>query len=302
MNAANLVESTPMTTQNQVRVTMLGLGAMGSRMAARLLAAGYLVTVWNRTAEPCLALRAQGTSVAATPRQAAQSADFVIGMLRDDLASRSVWTDPDTGALAGMRANSVAIESSTLTPAWTRELSQLCEANSVAFLEAPVAGSRPQAQAAQLIYFVGGPATTLQRAEPVLRTMGAAIHHAGLVGDAALTKLIVNAMFGLQVAGLAELLGLARKMGVDAARVLDILCATPVASPAAKLAGGAMLAGQFAPMFPLELVEKDFAYALQTGLQASSSLPVVAAVHGVLAGAVRSGLSQSNITGLASLY
>jgi 3-hydroxyisobutyrate dehydrogenase len=291
-----------MSNINTIRVTFLGLGAMGSRMATSMLKAGYQVTVWNRSAGPAQLLKNQGAIVAATPREAAQNADFVFSMVRDDVASRNVWNDPETGALRGMQSNAVAIESSTLTPNWTRELSQLCGSHGVSFLEAPVAGSRPQADAAQLIYFVGGDAATLERTRPLLTRMGASIHHAGSVGDAAVIKLFVNALFGLQIAGLSELLGMARKVGVDPAKALEIFGSTPVASPAAKVAGNAMLARNFVPMFPIELVKKDFEYILQTSHAVNSNTPLIEVVHKILIKAVEKGLSESNITSLGSLY
>jgi 3-hydroxyisobutyrate dehydrogenase len=291
-----------MSKKNTTCVAVLGLGAMGSRMATNLLKAGYKVVVWNRTLGPERLLQSQGAAVAATPREAAQRADFVITMVRDDDASRTVWSDPNSGALAELRAGAIAIDSSTLSPAWTRELGEICKARDVAFLEAPVAGSRPQADTGQLIYFVGGQEATLQRAEPLLRAMGVTIHHVGTVGNAAVIKLMVNAMFGLQVAGLAEILGMARKMEMDSYQLLEILGTTPVASPAAKLAGGAMLARNFVPMFPIELVEKDFSYVLQTSRQVTSPLPLINAAHNVLVEAARQGLGTSNITSLASLY
>jgi 3-hydroxyisobutyrate dehydrogenase len=285
-----------------VQVTVLGLGAMGSRMALRLLDAGYQVTVWNRTEGSVQTLQTQGATMRATPREAVRNSDFVIAMVRDDIASRSVWTDPENGALMGMQSGAVAIDSSTLTPEWTVKLGKLCENRGVQFIEAPVAGSRPQAESAQLIYFLGGGNAAIKRAEPLFKTMGASIHHVGPIGDAAVVKLFTNAMFGLQVAGLAELLGMARKAGVEPEKVLEIFCSTPVASPAAKVAGSAMLAGNFTPMFPIDLVKKDFQYLLQTSLQVKSPIPLVEAVDKVLNEAVLEGLSQRNITGLASLY
>jgi 3-hydroxyisobutyrate dehydrogenase len=291
-----------MSNPNTTRITFLGLGAMGSRMASSLLKAGHQVTVWNRSEGAMQLLKNQGALLAATPREAARSADFVFSMVRDDVASRNVWSDPDTGALQGMQSNAIAIESSTLTPNWTRELNQLCESRGISFLEAPVAGSRPQAEAAQLIYFVGGNTNTLERAKPILTTMGASIHHAGSVGDAAIIKLFVNALFGLQVAGLAELLGMVRKAGLDPIKALEIVCSTPVASPATKVAGGAMLAGNFAPMFPIDLVKKDFEYFMQAAEQVQSRTPVVDAVHEVLTRATQERIGESNITGLAKLY
>jgi 3-hydroxyisobutyrate dehydrogenase len=291
-----------MSNPNTTRIAFLGLGAMGSRMANNLLKAGYQVTVWNRSEGATQALKNQGALCAATPREASKNVDFVISMVRDDAASKSVWCDPETGALLGMKPNAIGIESSTLTPRWTRELSQLCEVRDVSFLEAPVAGSRPQAEAAQLIYFVGGDHAILENAKPLLGAMGAAIQHAGSVGDAAVIKLSINALFGLQVAGIAELLGMVRKAGIDPAKALEIIGNTPVASPAAKAAGSAMIAQNFAPMFPIELVKKDFEYLLQTSQQVHSNTPLAQSVHQILTKAEQEGMGANNITAVGALY
>ena len=120
------------------KISVLGLGAMGARMAAHLIKAGHDVTVWNRTADATRPLVAAGATQAQTPREAAAGAAFVVTMVRDDDASRRVWLDPDNGALAGMAAGAVAIESSTLTPGWIRELGHAIAERGVALLEAPV--------------------------------------------------------------------------------------------------------------------------------------------------------------------
>jgi 3-hydroxyisobutyrate dehydrogenase len=287
---------------HQPKIAFLGLGAMGSRMVVNLLKAGYAVSAWNRSADKARHLLALGASVAATPREAAMQADIVISMLRDDQASRYAWLDMYGGALAGMQAGSIAIESSTLTTAWIKELAQAALQQSVNFLDAPVAGSRPQAEAAQLIYLVGGDAQVLQRAETVLKSMGGAVHHAGEIGSGAAVKLIVNALFGIQVAAMAELLGFAARAGLDPAKALEILGNTPVASPAAKLAGQGMLAKNFSPMFPVELVEKDFGYALDALSDAHSLMPLTQSTHAVLRNALARGLGEQNLTAVAQLY
>lgn len=283
-------------------ITILGLGAMGARMAASLLKAGNKVTVWNRSADKAEPLVALGAQAAATPREAVANADLVISMVRDEEASRRVWLDDRDGALAAMRTDAIAIESSTLTPEWVRLLASKAAQRGVAFLDAPVAGSRPQAEAAQLIYLVGGDADVLQRAEPVLRSMGGAVHHAGPVGSGAVVKLMVNALFGIQVAAVAELLGMAQRSGIDASKALDILGSTPVASPAAKLAGQGMLARNFAPMFPVELVEKDFGYAIDAASDVHTVMPVTQSTLAVLRHALAQGLGDKNLTAVAQLY
>lgn len=283
------------------RIAFLGLGAMGSRMATRLLQAGHAVTVWNRSPAPIPALQAAGAQVAATPRQAAQDADFVIAMVRDDEAARRVWCDTETGALAGMRADAVAIESSTLSVAAVRQLHGAAQAVGVALLDAPVSGSRPAAQAGQLVFLVGGEATAFTRAEPVLLAMGVAARHVGPVGQGALAKLVTNTLLGVHVAALAELIGLVRQQGAEPADLLRAVSATSVWAPVDHYLAGSMLSGDFAPQFPVELIAKDFGYVVQAGAQAAG-LPVAAAAQRVFQQAAAQRLGAQNMTAVVQLY
>lgn len=280
------------------RIAVLGLGAMGSRMAARLIAAGHDVVVWNRSSGPAALLAASGASIASTPRAAAAGADIALSMVRDDDASQAVWLDPDTGALAAMQVGAVAIESSTLSPDTARALAAAGAARGVPVLDAPVAGSRPQAEAGQLIFLVGGDAPTLDRVREVLLAMGGAVHHAGPAGAGMAIKLAVNAMLAVQVAGLAELSGMLAAQGLDAARAADILGATPVASPAAKGALASMVAGAYAPNFPVALAEKDMEIVDAVALVS----PVSHAARNVLRQAAEAGHGDEHLTAVRKLY
>jgi 3-hydroxyisobutyrate dehydrogenase len=285
------------------KVSVLGLGAMGSRMAKALISAGHQVTVWNRSAARSEALRSEGVAVAQSPRDAARAAEFVISMVRDDDASRSVWLDDDLGALAAMNPGAVAIESSTLSVAWVRNLARFATAKpGVSFLDAPVAGSRPQADARQLIYFVGGDTRDVLRAEPVLRAMGAAIHHVGAAGAGAAVKLAVNALFGVQVTALAELIGALAKSGIDLGRAIDAIGATPVCSVAGKGAAVSMLAKSFAPLFPVELIEKDLGYLHCLAKAAGAAVPLSDAARSVMLAAVARSFGADHLTGVIRLY
>ena len=279
------------------RVSVLGLGAMGSRMAGALLRAGHEVTVWNRTPERAEALAALGVKRAATPRDAVAGAEFAISMVRDDAAAREVWLNPGHGAVAGLAHGTVAIESSTVTPAWVRELASACDGVGADFLDAPVAGSRPQAEAGQLIFLVGGAPDVLARAEPVLQAMGGAIHRAGPIGSGATVKLAVNALLGVQIAAMAELVGWLGKCPLDLAQAVRIIAATPVASPAARAAAENMLAGNFAPLFPVELVAKDLGY-----LTTRPVAPVTAAAQAVFEQALHDGRGAEHATAVVDLY
>jgi 3-hydroxyisobutyrate dehydrogenase-like beta-hydroxyacid dehydrogenase len=272
-------------------------------MVKALIGCGHEVTVWNRTIDRCEALRPVGARIAGSPADAAAEADFVIAMVRDDEASRSIWLANGTGALARMRPGAIAIESSTLSVGWVRDLGQAVNAvPGVSFLDAPVAGSRPQADARQLIYFVGGDADVVTKAEPVLRSMGAAIHHAGPTGAGAAIKLAVNALFGVQVAVLAELMGALAKAGIDLEKAVGIIGATPVCCPAAKAASASMLARDFAPLFPVELVEKDLGYLRSMAGSAGAEVAISEAAHTVMSTAVARHLGADHITGIVRLY
>ncbi|WP_374431606.1 NAD(P)-dependent oxidoreductase [Ideonella dechloratans] len=278
-------------------VAFLGLGAMGSRMAARLLQAGHTLTVWNRHPAACAPLNALGAKVANTPRAAASQADVAIAMVRDDEASRSVWCDPDIGALSGLPAGALAMDCSTLTPRWTRELAAVAHARGIGFLESPVSGSRPAAEAGQLVFLLGGEPVAVQQAAPLVAAMGAASHHLGPVGHAALAKLATNALLGLHVAGLAEVIALLEREGADPAPLLQAMATTPVWAPVDHPLSAGMLRRDFQPQFPVTLIAKDFGYALHTAGGANHA-PVLAATLAQFQRAIEQGLGELNMTAL----
>ncbi len=283
-------------------IAFLGLGAMGSRMATNLIAAGYSVTVWNRSPGRQSLLVDQGARLAETPRAAAQGADAVIAMLRDDAASHSVWLDPETGALPAMKAGSIAIECSTLTARHVTILAQKASARGIGFVDAPVAGSRLQAEARQLIFMAGGTEADVSHVQPLLMAMGGAVHQAGGNGAGAAVKLALNALFGIQVAAVAEAIGALSRAGLDPARAIEIIGATPVASPAARGAALSMLAKNYAPMFPIDLAEKDFGYFAALSAAAGADTPLADAARNVLRAAISRHMAGDNITGVMQLY
>jgi len=285
------------------RIAILGAGAMGSRMAQNLLNANHSVVVYSRTVDKVMPLINQGAIYATTPREAAEQADVVISIVTDNEASRTIWLTSETGAISGLDETKVAIESSTLTVAWTKELAVEIERRGAAFLDAPVVGSRPQAETGKLIYLVGGEAETLAQAQSVLLSAGAAtIHHVGSISQGMAMKLAVNALFGIQVAALAEIIGMLTKNGITSEKAMECLGALPVISPAAKGAGSLMVMNNHAPMFPIELVEKDFRYFIQTAQAFDASTPASTAIHDVYQDAVAKGYSSDNITGIVQLF
>ncbi|WP_343616234.1 NAD(P)-dependent oxidoreductase [Novosphingobium sp.] len=242
------------------KTAFLGLGIMGAGMAARLIGAGFEVAVWNRSAEKAAALRALGGHVAASPAEAARGAQIVVSMLADDTVSRQVWTGPE-GALPAMAPGAVAVESSTLTSPWVRELAGLASARGVEFLEAPVTGSRDQAAQGTLRFLMGGEASAIAAARPALDAMGSASVHLGPAGSAATVKLANNFLCGVQAAALAEALALLEKSGLDVEQAFSILAEGAPGSPLVKAVGRRMLERAYTPHFLVPLMAKDLAYA-----------------------------------------
>lgn len=277
-------------------IAFLGLGAMGQRMAARLLAAGHRVRVWNRSPGPQQALQALGADVAASPREAVANAGVVFSMVRDDDASRRVWLDEAHGAAQALRPDAIAVECSTLSPAW---IAKLAKALPVPLVDAPVAGSRPQAEAGQLIFMAGGEAPAIQAVTPLLMAMGSAVHTLGRSGTGSALKLAVNSLLATQVVAMAEQLALLDDQQVDLVTALAALKSMPVTSAAAAGAASAMLARAYAPQFPVQLAAKDLGYALDA---ARHALPLTATALARLQAACEAGLGDEHLIAVHKLY
>jgi 3-hydroxyisobutyrate dehydrogenase len=203
-------------------IALLGLGTMGRGMAANLLKAGFPLTVWNRTKAKAEWLTHTAAVVADSPAQAAMNSSFVLAMLADDAASRAAWLGQD-GALVAMSSGSIAIECSTLSPDWIRELHESVSRRGLRMAEAPVTGSRTQAELGQLNFLVGADDETLSAVTPVLQCMSKEILHLGPVGSGAELKLINNFLCAVQVTSFAEALVWIERTGLRLDSALDFL-------------------------------------------------------------------------------
>lgn len=285
-----------------MRIAFLGLGAMGSRMARHLIEADHQVTVWNRTQSATAPLVELGAASAETPAQAAEQAEIIFSMVRDDEASKDVWLTEKTGAIHAMKSDAIAVECSTLSVPYVKELAGHFNQANLTFVDAPLAGSRPQAEGKQLIFFVGADQDKFEQLQPILLNMGGAAWHAGDVGAGCVVKLMVNSLFGAQLALFGELIGFAEKSGIDPENAVKILGETPVCSPAAKLASGAMIKGMWAPAFPIDLVAKDFDLVAKSAEDVNAEIAISNATGAVFKKAVEDGFAGDNITGIVQRY
>jgi 3-hydroxyisobutyrate dehydrogenase len=284
------------------KIAFLGLGAMGSRMAANLIKANHDVTVWNRTAAKAEAFANLGAKIAGTPAAAATGADIVISMITDDHSARSVWLDASTGALNTLGSSAVAIECSTVTPAWARELGAAVKGRGAEFLDAPVAGSRPQAEGGQLVFMVGGAAEALEKARPVLEPLAANILHVGDIGQGAVLKLAVNTLFAAQLESVAELLGFLTRSGFEVNEAANLLGQFPIVAPPIAGAAKMMAAQNFAPLFTIDLIEKDLGYILDHAATCGADLPGANATRSAFQMAQTKGLGSANVSGLGKVF
>jgi len=286
---------------SQPRVAVLGLGIMGSRMAHRLLGAGFPVTVYNRSQDKAAPLAAAGATVAATPHDAVSQADIVVSMVSNDQVSHDLWLGKD-GAAGGMRRGAVAIESSTLSVGWVRELAGALEARGAVLLDAPVTGSKMHAGSGELTFLVGGSAEALEKARPALAVMSKAILHLGPTGAGALTKLINNFMCGVQVASTAQALTLIERSGLDVAKTLHVLMDGAPGSPLVKTMFTRMSTSDYTPNFFLELALKDLRYAIQEGARFGLDVTTATAAVGVFEQAVAAGHGQKDFSAVVEAY
>jgi 3-hydroxyisobutyrate dehydrogenase-like beta-hydroxyacid dehydrogenase len=256
-------------------VAVVGLGAMGSRVARRLLDAGHELVVWNRTAEKAAPLVEAGAVAAATPAEAAARAEVVLTMVADPAALRDV-TEGEDGVAAGVGEGATVIEMSTVGPDAVRQLGSVL-GERADLLDAPVLGSRSEAEAGTLEIFVGGPEELVARWTPLLSVLGSPLH-VGPLGSGAAAKLVANTTLVGTIGVLGEALALGEGLGFPRERVFEVLAKTPLAEQAARRRGP-FERGDYPPRFPLRLARKDADLVGETGLD----LRLVAAARSWLA-------------------
>jgi len=272
-------------------VAFIGLGAMGSRMAMNLHAAGHALRVYNRDRAKAQAFAAKGMAVCETPAAAVKGSEFVVSMVADDAATHAVMLGA-SGAIGAAAPGTVLIDSSTNTPAMAREAAQAAAAKGCRYLDAPVSGSLAQAQGKELVFMVGGDKAAFERAQPLLAAMGRLARHMGGPGAGATIKLINNMLSGTVTAALAEAAQVAEAAGVDREAALEILGEGAAGSRLLKSKLPKMFKRDFAPQFQLELMEKDLRYFLLLAQELDRPVPIASLVRSQYQAARRGALGR----------
>jgi 3-hydroxyisobutyrate dehydrogenase len=243
-----------MGTSTGRTAAVLGTGIMGAGMAKNLATAGFDVTVWNRSHERAAALADAVSKVADTPADAVSGADIVVTMLFDEAAIAQVMGE----ALPAMKDGAVWVQSATVGVEGAQRLAEQASAAGVAFVDAPVMGTRQPAEEGKLIVVAGCPAGLRDTVDPVFDAVGAKTVWVGdRPGDGQRLKLVLNSWVLTLVGGTAQAIDLARGLGLDGQLFLDSIAGGGTDSPYAQLKGKAMIAGEYPPAFPLEGAAKD---------------------------------------------
>jgi 2-hydroxy-3-oxopropionate reductase len=254
------------------RIGFIGLGIMGRPMAGHVLDAGYPVTVWNRTRAKMDALVGRGAAAGESPKDVAARSDITITMVADTPDVREVILGAD-GVIHGVRRGGVVVDMSTISPVATREIACALAGRGAAMLDAPVSGGEKGAVDGTLSIMVGGAPETFERVLPVFQTMGKQIVHLGEIGAGQVTKACNQLVLSLTLLGVAEAMTLARKAGVDPAKVRAALLGGFAQSRVLELHGQRMLDQNFEPGFRTRLYHKDMGIVLETGR--ASGMPLV---------------------------
>jgi 3-hydroxyisobutyrate dehydrogenase len=265
------------------------------------LKAGYALTVYNRTQQKAQPLIDAGATWADSPRAAAQGADIVISVVGDDAASRGIWLGQQ-GALAAMKQGAVALECTTLSVGWVRELAAQAQTCGVRFVDAPMAGSKAAAAAGQLTLYIGATPELFEELHPVLAAFAANITHFGPTGSGAMYKLINNMIAATHATALAEGIAMAEKAGLDMSIVLQTITSGAVASPIVKMKAQQMVERDHTDTnFALRWMHKDLTYALRAADELGVPLPDAALAHELLRMAMQRGWADQDFAVVAEL-
>ena len=282
-----------------MKIGFVGLGIMGSAMAANLVQGGFRVTVWNRSPDRCRPLVAAGAGTADSPRAVAEVSEILFAMMATPAAVEAV-RDGNDGIIAGLRPGTGYVDMSTVDAETSIESARLTHAAGALFLEAPVAGSRKPAEDATLTIMAAGDRELYDLSLAALEKMGRKLLFLGETGNAARMKLANNLVMGGMLTALCEGMALASASGLDTAQFLEVLDSGAVSNPMFRLKGPQIAAnGEFPAAFPLRHMQKDLRLALRLGEDVGQPLFATATVNELYKAALAEGLGDADFAAVS---
>lgn len=274
-----------------MKIAFIGLGIMGSRMAANLLAANIELTVWNRSEEAQLQLQELGAIASPSATEAVKDADVVFSMLSTPEVVRSIFFGSE-GALSHMKPNAIWADCTTVNPSFSLASEEEAGKYNLRFADTPVAGTKPQAQNAELVFFVGGSPVILEELQPYLKVMGSKIIALGSTGQGASLKMLVNILLAQSMVIFSEAVLLGEKMGISKDFLLNTLPNLPVTAPFTKLKTEMIREDKYDVQFPLEWMQKDLHLAALTAYEYQHPLYLANLTKELFAAASKQGMSR----------
>jgi 3-hydroxyisobutyrate dehydrogenase-like beta-hydroxyacid dehydrogenase len=278
-------------------VAFIGLGAMGSRMAMNVHAAGIKLRVYNRDKAKTKPFADKGIEVADSIAAAVKGADFVVSIIADDAATRAVMLG-EAGVVASASKGTIVLDSSTNSPAMVKEVAAAAAKKGIVYLDAPVSGSLAQAQGKELVFLVGGDQAGFDKAQPLFSAMGRLAKRIGGTGAGATLKLINNMISATLTAALVEAAMTAEAAGLDKDATVEILSEGAAGCRLTKTKLPKMLKRDYAPQFQIALMDKDVRYYLAMAQDLDVPTPVSSAVRSQYQGARRASLGGLDTAGL----
>src|SRR5438270_2613449 len=269
-----------------MKVAFLGLGIMGNAMARNLVKAGNTISVWNRTPKII-----DGARTASSPADAARDAEVVWMCVSDTAAVERLLFAAD-GVATALKSGAIVADSSTISPAATRDFATKLRAKAADYVDAPVTGSKIGAESAQLIFSVGRKEETVARLEPLFSAMGKKVVHMGETGLGQSAKLAMNLQIAMIYEGFAEALTLARRLGVQPEKLIELIQASMVRSGVIDYKAPFVLQHDWTPNFPMRLMEKDLNLVKEAAAQQKLTLPGLESVRAVYEKARAAGKSD----------
>jgi 3-hydroxyisobutyrate dehydrogenase-like beta-hydroxyacid dehydrogenase len=257
-----------------LKIGFIGLGIMGSRMAANLQAHAYTLIVFNRTRDKAEGLLRRGATWGQTPAAVASEADVIFTMLGNPEAVEAVALGAE-GFLHALRPGAIWINTSTVNPSFARRMAAEARTNGVRYLDAPVSGSKDVATRAELLFMVGGDATDLETSRPLLSSMGSRVVHVGEAGLGSALKMVNNLLGAVAMAAFAEGAALGQALGVPRQIIFDTLLGGPMVAPVVGAKRGRIEHEDYEPDFAMRWIQKDLHLASISGYEAGVAMPVV---------------------------
>jgi 3-hydroxyisobutyrate dehydrogenase len=285
-------------TENNTTIAVLGTGLMGAAMARNLLAAGTEVRAWNRTREKAEPLADDGAKVTDSPAEAAEGADFVLTMLANTDAVAEAAAGQN-GALPALSDYGVWLQMSTVGIEGSEQLAEVAGDHGVAYVDAPVLGTKEPAEQGQLIMLASGPEEVQERCQPVFDAVGSATFWLGLAGAGSRLKIVTNSWIVGLLGALAETIALARATGVDPARFLEVIEGGPLGVPYAQMKGQMMIEEEFPTSFSANLARKDVGLVLDAAGANGLRLPLAEATATRFDEAIDGGYGEED---MAAIY